>query len=403
MLQAPDSPAHYLQVELEELIRTDPAIFQFLREGSLDGVWYWDLEVPENEWMSPRFWTTLGFDPADREHKASEWQDLIHPDDLATAYDNFNAHCADPSHPYDQLVRYLHRDGSTVWVRCRGVAVRDADGRPVRMLGAHNEVTALKNAEAELELRISELEATRLELEATNDAYRRSNQNLERFAARVVHDLSEPLRSVSEFGRLLGDSATDRLTERETRMLEFMRQGAARMGDMLGALREYSTVSGQRVSHAHFDTRAMVEEVLTSMHELLTEAQADVSVPAELPSLQGDRQLLGIVLQNVVANAVKFSRPEVPPQIVISCEDAPTELRLSITDNGIGFEPRYADEIFGHFRRLNPGDRYPGSGLGLALCKELVEAHGGRIGAEGRPGAGATFTIVLPKSPAASP
>ncbi len=141
---------HYLKTELQRKIQEDPSIFDFLESVLLDGIWYWDLENPAHEWMSPRFWLTLGYDPQTKRHLASEWQDLIHPDDLQVAKENLEKHCADPSHPYDQVVRYRHRDGSTVWVRCRGLAIRDAEGRPVRLLGAHTELTAQKRAEQAL-------------------------------------------------------------------------------------------------------------------------------------------------------------------------------------------------------------------------------------------------------------
>lgn len=116
---------HYLKKELYELFQEDSSLFDFLQVGSLDGVWYWDLENPENEWMSPRFWTLLGFEPEGRQQLASEWQTLINQDDLKVALENFAKHCENPAHPYDQVVRYSHKDGSTVWVRCRGIAIRD--------------------------------------------------------------------------------------------------------------------------------------------------------------------------------------------------------------------------------------------------------------------------------------
>lgn len=134
---------NYLQAELEQRLQVDPTIWRFIRSGSLDGVWYWDLENPENEWMSPEFWRLFGVDPATKAHRATEWQDIIFPDDLALALENFNKHCADPAHPYDQVVRYRHADGGVVWVRCRGLAVRDDDGKPIRMIGAHNDITEL--------------------------------------------------------------------------------------------------------------------------------------------------------------------------------------------------------------------------------------------------------------------
>lgn len=145
-----DPEAHYLKKELYALIQSDPSIFDFLQNGSLDGIWYWDLEKPEIEWMSDRFWTLLGHDPRDKEHLAAEWQDIIHPDDRQVALENFNKHCEDPAHLYDQVVRYRHKDGSTVWVRCRGIAIRDETGKPMRMLGAHTDLTLQKKTEASL-------------------------------------------------------------------------------------------------------------------------------------------------------------------------------------------------------------------------------------------------------------
>lgn len=142
---------NYLKKELYELIKTDDSIFDFIQEGSLDGLWYWDLENPENEWMNAKFWTVLGYNPDEMPHKSSAWQSIIHPDDLKKATDNFIRHCQNPGYPYDQIVRYTHRDGSTVWIRCRGMAIRDQYGKPIRMLGAHHTITEFKNSEYSLQ------------------------------------------------------------------------------------------------------------------------------------------------------------------------------------------------------------------------------------------------------------
>ena len=153
-----DTEEHYLKHELYELVREDRSIFEFIQQGSLDGIWYWDLEDPESEWMSPRLWELLGFDYREKKHLASEWQDLIHPQDLLTALTNFKKHCEDHDHPYDQVVRYRHKDGSTVWVRCRGLVIRDDTGKPIRMLGAHTDLTQLKTTEQELRKKTIELQ-----------------------------------------------------------------------------------------------------------------------------------------------------------------------------------------------------------------------------------------------------
>jgi PAS domain S-box-containing protein len=140
----------YLKHELYELMRSDETIFDFIQDGSLDGLWYWDLENPENEWMNARFWTVLGYNPDEMPHKSSAWQSFINQDDLKVANENFVKHCEDPNYPYDQLVRYTHKNGSTKWIRCRGLAIRDSAGKPIRMLGAHQDVSDIKNKEQEL-------------------------------------------------------------------------------------------------------------------------------------------------------------------------------------------------------------------------------------------------------------
>ena len=140
----------YLKKELYGLIKTDESIFDFIQESALDGLWYWDLENPENEWMNAKFWTVLGYNPDEMPHKSTAWQNIINQDDLKLASENFTKHCENPNHPYDQVVKYTHKNGSTIWIRCRGLAIRDKDGKPIRMLGAHQDVSDIKNREQEL-------------------------------------------------------------------------------------------------------------------------------------------------------------------------------------------------------------------------------------------------------------
>ena len=132
-------------------MRTDPAIFEFLQEGSLDGIWYWDIQNPHEEWLSPRFKEVFGYAEDEIPSTSDWWQANIFPEDLPIAVETFEAHCADPTHAYDQIVRYRHKDGSTVWVRCRGIAIRDDTGNPTRMLGAHTDLTELMETRAALE------------------------------------------------------------------------------------------------------------------------------------------------------------------------------------------------------------------------------------------------------------
>ena len=145
---------NYLEQELYDLIKKDSVIFDFIQKSSLDGLWYWDLENPENEWMNETFWQTLGYDPKAMPHKVSAWQNIIHPDDLELAVGNFQKHCEDPNYPYDQVVRYKSASGGTVWIRCKGLVIRDDSGKPLRMLGAHVDISAQKESEFQLKDRV---------------------------------------------------------------------------------------------------------------------------------------------------------------------------------------------------------------------------------------------------------
>ncbi|MDH7445209.1 PAS domain-containing protein [Aquimarina sp. 2201CG14-23] len=153
-----DNKENYLKKELYSLIKEDSSIFEFLQEAAIDGLWFWDLDNPENEWMNSRFWRTLGYDPTKMPHKSSAWQDIIFKEDLKKVYANFSKHSQDPTYPFDQIVRYRHKLGHTVWIQCRGIILRDDQGTPRKMLGAHTDITKLKKAEKDLRNQISDFE-----------------------------------------------------------------------------------------------------------------------------------------------------------------------------------------------------------------------------------------------------
>ena len=141
---------NYLKKELYDLVRKDVKIFDFIQGAVLDGIWFWDLDNPENEWMSSRFWTALGYDPDKMPHKSLAWQKIINQEDLKDALKNFIKHCQKPEYPYDQIVRYTHKLGHTVWIRCRGLAIRDHSGKPIRMIGAHTDITSFEKVKLDL-------------------------------------------------------------------------------------------------------------------------------------------------------------------------------------------------------------------------------------------------------------
>ncbi|RXJ68885.1 hypothetical protein CRV08_05455 [Halarcobacter ebronensis] len=204
------SETHYLKEELDKLIKSDIFIFEFIESSSLDGIWYWDLENPENQWMSERFWKILGFDPKDKEHKSIEWQKLVHEEDLKLALDNFHKHLEDSSYPYDQILRYKHANGSVVWIRCRGLAIRDENGKPIRMIGAHNDMTmvmdSLKKLESyngldklnqDLTQKYKQEQTQRIEVQKINRTIERHINLIDKFIISATLDLDGVIASVS--------------------------------------------------------------------------------------------------------------------------------------------------------------------------------------------------------------
>lgn len=141
------SPPHYLEQELYSLIKKYVGFVDFLERSGVDGVWYWDLEQAEQAWISPVFWKTLGYDPASKKHAPVEWQSLVSSEDAVLAFENLQAHCADSNHPYDHVLKYRHQNGSTVWLRCRGQALRNSNGKAIRLLGSHMDITSYKRTE----------------------------------------------------------------------------------------------------------------------------------------------------------------------------------------------------------------------------------------------------------------
>ena len=384
---------HYLQAELYHLVQTDPSVLDFLEHACADGIWYWDLDSPEDEWMSPSFWRLFGYEPHEKPHKASAWQDMIHPDDLPHCLANFEHHCADAEHPYDQLVRYRHKDGSTVWVRCRGLATRDLDGRAIRMLGAHQDVTRAKRIEAELERKVAELETTQEELRVTNRALERSNMELERLAHIASHDLREPLRTISSYLQLLEMELGDDLGQDARRYIGYVVQAAARQLTMVDSLRSYSEVRDHAFQLEAVDCGRLLDDVLESLTPYIDQTSATVTRDP-MPTVIADANLLRHVFHNLIGNGLTFSRRA--PLIHVGVTRTGRGYTFTIRDNGIGFDPKYATRIFGFFERLHGVGRFTGAGIGLALCRRIIEDHGGRIWATSEPDVGTIVSFTLP-------
>ena len=379
-MSLPDD-GHYLKAELYKKVREDEDIFEFLQGGSLDGIWYWDLDAPAYEWMSPEFWKTLGYDPESKPHLAAAWQKLINQEDLELVLENFKRHCADPNHPYDQIVRYLHADGSTVWIRCRGLAIRDETGKPIRMLGAHTDITQLKLLQAE-ELTL-------------NDRVRQiseSNEHLEEFAFVASHDLNAPLRRISSFLDLITVKVEQYGDEELLSWMESVNGNAVYMQRMVDDLLELSRITVPELEVEMLDLGEIAKQVVAHLQADNQDWTGTITIEA-LPTITGIRTLITRLFQNLIKNAMIYSKPE-GATLKIYGSKVGLETVLHFEDNGIGIDAKYHEAVFELFKRLHSRQQYGGgTGMGLAICKRISKRHNGDIKIDSEVDRGTLVTV----------
>jgi PAS domain S-box-containing protein len=282
------------------------------------------------------------------------------------------------------------KSGERIDIVSRWAARFGPDGCIESVLAVDTNVTARKTAEREAAARAAEVEALNLDLA-------RSNDELEQFAYIASHDLSEPLRAISGPVSLLARRYRGQLDPDADRFIEFAVDGCQRMQTLINDLLAFSRIGRQEQQALVVDSNELMEHVLTALKPALDVAHAHVTVDALAP-IVGNPTELAQVFQNLVANAIKFSRPDAPPEIHVSIQQVDGQPRFVVTDNGIGIEARHRERIFGMFKRLHGRDAYAGTGIGLALCKKIVERHHGAIGVEQGPdGVGSTFWFTVPR------
>ncbi|MBB2913717.1 signal transduction histidine kinase [Streptosporangium becharense] len=250
---------------------------------------------------------------------------------------------------------------------------------------------------------VSELEearSSRRQIAAQAEELKRSNAELEQFAYVASHDLQEPLRKVASFCQMLQQRYAAQLDERANTYIDFAVDGAKRMQVLINELLTFSRVG--RVNHdpVETDLNEAVGRALSNLSAVVEESQAEVEV-GDLPVVVGDRTQLVMLWQNLIGNSLKFRVPGRAPRVRVEAERGDGQWRMTVTDNGIGIAANFADKIFVIFQRLHQRDAYEGTGIGLALCRKIVEQHGGRIWLDTEYTEGARFVLTLPVAPSA--
>jgi PAS domain S-box-containing protein len=361
----------------EDELRESEARFRTIFEHTAVGI---ALTTPEGRFMrlNRRFCEITGYNEEDLLLRT--FHEITHPLDLEVDRVQRQRMLDGEIQVYTTEKRYIHASGGFVWANLNVSLLRDAEGAPRYFISVAEDITERKRAEAHAAQLMADL--------------RHSNAELEQFAYVASHDLQEPLRMVASFTQLLGMRYKGRLDADADDFIGYAVEGAQRMQHLIEDLLAFSRVGNSTRSFVPVDCSAVVAQVQASLGSAIAEAGASVRVDS-LPTLTADQTQMQLLFENLLQNAIKF-RSERAPQVHISALRSDGHWLFSVTDNGIGIDPAYHERIFVIFQRLHTRDRYPGTGIGLALAKKIVERHGGRIWVDSQTGSGATFHFTLP-------
>jgi PAS domain S-box-containing protein len=384
-------------------------------------------------YVSPQIETLLGFSQKEWLEDPVLWYTRLHPDDRARWHEEFARTCV-TGEPFQSVYRFVARDGRVVWVHGEAKVVRDDDGRPLFLQGMAFDITAIKQAEEELKALNQTLDQRVKERTAIAEQraheLAQSKAKLEVFAYTASHDLKEPLRAIRvDTQRLEGALAslkqqvgdfkhdvkesiatirleTSKLQEwlqgREDELqksLQYIIESTGYMAGLLQDLDDYAQV-GQEGQVVAVDCTRVFEAACSILRAAITDSGATVTADP-LPVVLGRERELVRLFQNLINNAIKFRKRDQPVQIRVSAQREGDYWRFSVRDNGIGIKKHFCGKIFGigQISREHPRSKYPGTGFGLAICKQIVESHGGSIGVESEKGQGSTFFFTLSAAP----
>ena len=373
--------------EKEEALKASERRYRSLFDLSHDGVVFVGLNGPVEE-ANPAYLDMLGYELD--ELVGMTYQQLTPPRWAAMEADIVAEQLLSRGYTDEYEKEYIRKGGSVFPVAVRAILVRDETGAPVRIMGIVRDITEQKQAKEALERHARDLA--------------RSNEELEQFAYVASHDLQEPLRKIRAFGALLADEKRESLDDEGQQYIDFMTDAAARMQTLVSDLLALSRVTTAAHPFEDLSLAEVFDTVLSDLSVALEEADGQVEVAAT-PTIEADRTQMEQLFRNLIGNALKFRRPGVPPQVTVevAAQAQPIDAvpgpahAIVVTDNGIGFESSQGSKLFQPFKRLHARHQYEGAGIGLAICEKIVLRHHGRITASGTPGAGATFTVTLPR------
>jgi PAS domain S-box-containing protein len=378
----------------EEKLKESERRFRTLAETLPQLVWITDASGRQ-EFASVRWKEYSGIEPEDEK----SWNEIVHPYDQGIIGREWKK-SLESGVFYKAEVRLKNKAGEYRWHFVQGEPIKNEEGKIIKWIGAFTDIHDQKTLREKLENLVSE----------RTKELQRSNEDLQQFAHVASHDLKEPVRKVMTFGNRLKEEFGSQLSQKANTYLSKIESSAIRMYSMIDGVLLYSSLDAMEQTKELIDLNELIQNIVTDLEVVIEEKNATIKF-GNLPEIEGTPILIYQLFYNLVNNALKFTSPGVEPIIELTETSVNRNdnsipgmhkgvefIQLTLKDNGIGFTNDMADKIFGTFTRLHAKDRYEGTGLGLALCRKIVERHKGKIYAEGIEGKGAAFHVFLPKA-----
>lgn len=348
-----------------------------------------------NQWLQD----FLGTIP--KELNSASWKNFLHKSDYAVFVKDLTA-ALQRQEPLKGQYRFREKStGNFLWHLVSIIPVKNEKDIIMRWIGFFVDINAQKQVEQtlkdnrELKETQEQLFQNQEELQQKVIELNRSNYELEQFAHLASHDLQEPLRKLFFYSDVLKKKYKEAIDPAGYNMLNNMALAAARMKELINDLLSYSQLQQQKLNFEDVDLNIVLDEIVRDADLVVKEKNAMIEI-ANLPSIKGNTLRLRQLFSNLISNALKYSRTEVSPRIQVTAAVADNDVVITVRDNGIGFEEEYREKIFGLFERLHTRDKFPGTGIGLSICKRIAELHHGEISARSKPNEYAVFEVRLP-------
>tara|TARA_R110002110_G_scaffold64680_9_gene178803 strand:- start:3320 stop:5476 length:2157 start_codon:yes stop_codon:yes gene_type:complete len=369
-----------LRIRETELRHSRDRLFLVL-DATEDGYWEVDLRRGKTFW-SRRFRAILGLENLALTPTTSNLLTLVHPGDRHFVETALNRTDFTETRNFDLEYRIIRPDGITIWIHDRGKAEVDNEGTVIRIVGAAADITD----------RVKKIR----ERNAALDALERQNIELEQFVTIASHDLQEPLRMMTGYLDLLRRRTKGSLDDEAIEYLDYSLQSGKRMQQLIRDLLDYSRIGTRGRPMEDISLSEALEEARLNLSLIIQETGAEFELPSCLPEVTADHSQIVQLFQNLISNAMKYQHEGQTPEIRIAVIDRGNEWVIRVFDNGIGIAPADQTRIFGIFQRLHGRSAFPGTGMGLAICRKIVERHDGRIWVESELNEGAAFCFTLP-------